>query len=159
MSTSFSCIHIQFTKKLYAVLKNSIFNILRPRQDYRASILHIISKCTFVSKEIYEFILQSSLHFVPTGANDYKLQSVQAMAWRRTDTKPLHESVVVQFNGAYIRLWHWVDYFTVQGKHNDKMRRRTVVLEPGNYLHPIAESGQFQPLGSGRVEGRVDHIL
>ena len=26
-------------------------------------------------------------------------------------------------------------------------------------LTPIAESGQFRPVGSGRVEGRVDHIL
>ena len=59
----------------------------------------------------------------------------------------------------YVAGVHWVDYFNVQGKHNYKMRRKTVVLEPGDYLHnPIAESGQFQPLGSGRVEGRVDHI-
>ena len=54
---------------------------------------------------MYEFILQSSRHFVPTGANDYKSQSVQAMVWRRTDNKPLPESVLVQFNGAYIRRW------------------------------------------------------
>ena len=35
--------------------------------------------------------IEISLKFVPRGSNDNKSASVQVMAWRRTDDKPLPE--------------------------------------------------------------------
>ena len=45
-----------------------------------------------------------SLQFVPKVAVNYKSKLVQAMAWYREDIKPLHESVVIQANGANMSL-------------------------------------------------------
>ena len=63
-------------------------------RDKMTTIMHIISK-SFLFK---------SLQFVSKGAVDYERKLVQAMVWQRSSTKPLPESVVIQVNGAYLRL-------------------------------------------------------
>ena len=44
-----------------------------------------------------------SLKFVPKGPIDYKSALVQVVAWHRAGEKPLLESMLTQFNDAYIR--------------------------------------------------------
>ena len=44
-----------------------------------------------------------SLKFVPKGPIDYNSALVQVVAWHRADEKPLPESMLTQFNDAYIR--------------------------------------------------------
>ena len=80
------------------------------------------------------------------------------MAWHREDTKPLPESVVIQANGAYMRLLDWL--ISSPYPENISMQRKTVLFEhTRDTFTPIAESGQFRPLRLGRGEGRVDRIL
>ena len=82
------------------------------------------------------------------------------MAWHREDTKPLSESVVIQANCAYTSLSDWSSWLFQLIWENIPMRRKTVLFEhTRNTFTPIAESGQFRPLGLGRGEGRVDYIL
>ena len=47
---------------------------------------------------------KKSMQFVPKGAVNHKSKLVQAMAWHQEDSKPLPESVMIQVNGAYMRL-------------------------------------------------------
>ena len=80
------------------------------------------------------------------------------MAWHREDTKPLPESVVIQAKSAYMSLLDWL--IDSPYSENISMRRKMVLFEhTRDTFTPIAESGQFRPLGSGRGEGRVDRIL
>ena len=44
-----------------------------------------------------------SLKFVPKGPIDYNSALVQVVAWHRAGKKPLPESMLTQFNDAYIR--------------------------------------------------------
>ena len=64
----------------------------------------------------------------------------------------------VQANGAYMSVLDWL--ISSPYSENISMRRRTVLFEPTrDTFTPIAESGQFRTLGSGRGEGRVGRIL
>ena len=44
-----------------------------------------------------------SLKFVPKGPIDYNSALVQVVAWHRAGEKPLPESMLTEFNDAYIR--------------------------------------------------------
>ena len=44
-----------------------------------------------------------SLKFIPKGPIDYNSALVQVEAWHRAGEKPLPESMLTQFNDAYIR--------------------------------------------------------
>ena len=44
-----------------------------------------------------------SLKFVPKGPIDYNSALVQVVTWHRAGEKPLPESMLTQFNDAYIR--------------------------------------------------------
>ena len=44
-----------------------------------------------------------SLKFVPKGPIDYNSAPVQVVAWHRAGEKPLPESMLTQFNDAYLR--------------------------------------------------------
>ena len=80
---------------MVAVKINAMLNILRPRQDdhhfaYHFQIHFIQTKCINSTTK--------SLQFFPKGAVDYQSKLLQTTAWRRIDTKPLPESVVIQIN-------------------------------------------------------------
>ena len=78
------------------------------------------------------------------------------MAWHREDIKSLAESVVIQANGSL----GLIGLITSPYWENITMRTKTVLFEhTRDTFTPIDESGQFQPLGLGRGEGRVNHIL
>ena len=47
------------------------------------------------------------------GAVNHKSKLVQTMAWHREDIKPLHESVMIQANGAYMGEYQIVVHFDV----------------------------------------------
>ena len=53
-------------------------------------------------------------------AVDYKSKMVQAMAWRRADTKQLAESVVIEVNCAHMRLSGSLSWLLL---HHEKMHR------------------------------------
>ena len=48
-------------------------------------------------------LITISLKFVPKGPIDYNSELVQVVAWHRAGEKPLPESMLTQFNDAYIR--------------------------------------------------------
>ena len=58
-----------------------------------ATILHIVSKSIFFKLNAYVNFYWKLQQLVLKG--DYKSKLAQAMAWRRADTKPLPESVVI----------------------------------------------------------------
>ena len=49
--------------------------------------------------------IRISIKFVPKGPIDNNEALVQAMVWRRTGDKPLHEPMLNQFNDEYMRHW------------------------------------------------------
>ena len=53
----------------------------------------------------------------------------------------------------------WVDYFTILGKYIDAEKNSIILGHTRDTFTPIAENGQFRPVGSGRVGGQVDHDL
>ena len=56
----------------------------------------------FVNKR-YCILIQIPLEFVRNCLFDYKLELVQAVAWRRVDDKPLFEPIMVRFTDACMR--------------------------------------------------------
>ena len=70
-----------------------MFNSLRPRQDAHSFAYHF--QIHFFKRNVWNST---------KGAVDYKSRLVQAMAWCRADTKRLPESVVIEVNGAHMRL-------------------------------------------------------
>ena len=55
-------------------------------------------KCLNFNYNMYNFT-----EIIPKGPIDYKLALVQVVAWHQTGEKPLPESMLAQFNDAYIR--------------------------------------------------------
>ena len=68
-----------------------------------ATLTDDIFKCKFLSRKNVLISIKISLSFVPTGPIDINSSLVQVMAWRRKYDKPLHERMVAQFNGTYMR--------------------------------------------------------
>ena len=64
-----------------------------------------------ISDDIFKYIFNESvwipitisLKFVPKGPIDYNSALVQVVAWHRAGEKQLPESMLTQFNDAYIR--------------------------------------------------------
>ena len=61
-----------------------------------------IFKCIFLN-ENDDIPIEISLKLVPRSPINNKSALVQVMAWRRTDDKPLPESMMTQFTDAYMR--------------------------------------------------------
>ena len=72
-----------------------------------ATLADDIFKCNFVNENVL-ILINISLNFVPKGPIDNKSSMVQVMAWCWKGDEPLHESMMTQFNDAYIRL-QWVN--------------------------------------------------
>ena len=61
-----------------------------------------IFKCIFMNKNSC-ILIQFSLNLVSMGPIDNKAALVQVMAWRRTSDKPLPETMMTHFAGAFMR--------------------------------------------------------
>ena len=68
-------------------------NTFRPKQDGRN-----------FPNNIFKYIIQISLKYVPMGPINNNPALVQIMAWRQRGDKPLSEPVMVYFGNAYIHL-------------------------------------------------------
>ena len=111
---------------------NANFDTLGPRQDDHNFAYHFQIRFFFF---FIKTTKKSTVQFVPKGAVDHKWKLVQAMAWRRSDTEPLPESVMIHVNGAYIISWiDWVDDFTVFEIYIYVEKNGTVWAHEG-YLH------------------------
>ena len=60
-----------------------------------------IFKCIFLNENV-RILIKISLKFVPKDPIDNKSALVQVMAWRQIGARPLPESVMAQFNDAYM---------------------------------------------------------
>ena len=77
----------------HSLHRTSFINTLRPRQNCR----HFadIFKCIFLNENV-RILLRISLKFVPKlRSNQHYSSTVQIMAWRRPDAKPLCEPMMV----------------------------------------------------------------
>ena len=112
LGTHFSEIWIQFFIQKYA-FENAVWKIqpfmtrpecvnsLRPRQNKR-HFADDVFKCNFLKKDVW-IPIEISLKFVPKGPIINIPALVQIMAWRRTGDEPLSETMMTQFNDAYMR--------------------------------------------------------
>ena len=80
---------------------NTPVNTLRPRQNGR-HFADDTFKRIFLNENVRNSI-KNSLKFAPRGRIHNIPPLVQIMAWRRTGDKPLSESMMTQFNDAYMR--------------------------------------------------------
>ena len=67
-----------------------------------AILANDIFKCIFLYEKD-KIPIQISLKLVPRGRIDNKPALVQVMVWRRTGDKPLPETLMTHFTGAYMR--------------------------------------------------------
>ena len=66
-----------------------------PLEKMAAILADNIFKRVFLNENV-RILIQISLKFVPEGSIDNKPASVQVMAWRHTDNKPLPEPMLTQ---------------------------------------------------------------
>ena len=117
------------------------------------TILHIISKCIFSKR------LKKSLQCVCNGVVDYRMKigSGNGLA-------PNRHQAITWVSGdpgqwcIYASLG-LIELITSPFWENISMRRKTVLFgHTSDTFTPMAENGQFRPVGSGRVGGRLTMI-
>ena len=81
--------------------RDEIINTLRPRQN-GPHFPDDIFQCIFLNGNAW-IMISISLKFVPKVPINNIAALVQIMAWRRLGDKPLSETKVTQFSGAYMR--------------------------------------------------------
>ena len=118
----------------------TLINTLKPRKngyDFPDDIL----KWIFLIENAWVSI-KVSLKFVPKGTIDNNPVLVQIMAWRRPGDKPLSESMMPLFNGAYMRhlasmslvheIWfHEETRISINGKLSNPTKRKIMVYMKG----------------------------